>query len=61
MVCLPERVEIVIVVCSVIGLVFCGVFIGREFGTFENFVLYLLRSVMMVEESSARREAEPPR
>ncbi len=31
--------EIVLGVGSVIGLVWCGIFIGREFGTFEKFIL----------------------
>lgn len=38
-------VEIIVVVVSVIGLVACGIFIGREFGTFEGFVVALLKKV----------------
>lgn len=40
---LKAIVEIVVVVPSVIGLVWAGIFIGRECGTFENFVKDLLK------------------
>jgi len=38
-------VEIIIVIISVIGLVWCGIFVGREFGTFEKFILALLNKL----------------
>lgn len=38
-------IEIVFTVSSVIGLVWAGIFIGRECGTFENFVLALLKKL----------------
>lgn len=34
--------EIVVGVLSVIGLLWAGVFIGREFGTFEKFIIWHL-------------------
>ena len=34
--------ELVFGAGSVIGLLWCGIFIGREFGTFEKFILKML-------------------
>lgn len=34
-----ELAEIVVVVISVIGLVWCGVYIGKTYGTFEDFII----------------------
>jgi len=34
--------EIVIGIVSAIGLLFCGIFIGRKYGTLENFILKIL-------------------
>ena len=34
--------EIIVVIASVIGLMWAGIFIGREFGTFEKFVLWFI-------------------
>ena len=34
--------EITVGVTSTIGLLYCGIVIGRKFGTFENFVLKML-------------------
>lgn len=35
-------IEAAIVVPCVIGLVYSGIFIGREFGSFEKFLLFFL-------------------
>lgn len=35
-------IECIIVIISTIGLFFIGIFIGRNFVTFENFILHLL-------------------
>ncbi len=35
-------IEIIVGVCSVFGLVWAGIFIGKEFGTFEKFFLAIL-------------------
>ncbi len=35
-------IESTIAILSVIGLVWCGIFIGREFGSFEKFVIYFV-------------------
>jgi hypothetical protein len=34
--------EIVVVIVSVIGLLWVGIFIGREFGTLEKFLLWFI-------------------
>ena len=41
---LPQAkfLEVVVVVCSVIGLMWAGCWVGRTFGTWEAFVLELL-------------------
>ena len=40
-----ELVEILITVTCVVSLLFVGVEIGRVFGSFENFVLFLLEKL----------------
>lgn len=39
---LQNILETIVVVASVIGLVWAGIQIGREFGTFEKFAIALL-------------------
>ena len=38
-------IECIVVVLCVIGLLWCGIFIGREFGSFEAFVLAFLKTL----------------
>lgn len=38
-----QLVEVAIVILSVIGLVWCGNFIGRKYGTMGDFALLLLK------------------
>lgn len=40
---LTEILYAVLALCAVILLLWEGIFIGREFGSFENFVLALLK------------------
>lgn len=37
--------EIIVVIASVIGLFLSGIFIGKEFGAFENFIQALLSKI----------------
>lgn len=36
--------EIIIGICSAIGLLFIGIYIGKKFGTFKNFILKILEN-----------------
>ena len=52
-------VESIIVVVSVIGLLWCGVFIGREFGSFERFVMWFLeywRTKLYTDDTSYKEQ-----
>lgn len=42
---IDQIIEIIIGTFSVIGLLYIGIIIGREFGTFENFILKFLESI----------------
>ena len=37
-----EIIKVIVAIGSVIGLLWCGILIGREFGTFENYILAIL-------------------
>jgi hypothetical protein len=38
-------IEIVVVILSVIGLLWVGIFIGREFGTLEKFIVWYIKHI----------------
>ncbi len=38
-------IEIIIGVTSVIGMLFVGIFIGKEYGTLEKFILEVLKQI----------------
>ena len=38
-------IEMIVVIISVIGLLLMGIFIGREFGTLEKFILIFLKKI----------------
>jgi hypothetical protein len=38
-------IEVILTMASVIALLWIGIFIGREFGTFEKFILWFLKRI----------------
>ena len=51
-------VEYLIMILSVIGLLWAGIFIGREFGTFENFAVWYIKHISGTDGSDIELPAE---